>query len=94
MTIHFTAKLSVADDILVKELEKESVILNLKNESYYGLDEVGTRMWKVLTSSESIQTAFGALLEEYEVESDVLHRDLEDLIINLLEKGMLQLNDG
>ena len=94
MEIAFTAKLSVAEDILVRELEGESVILNLNNESYYGLDEVGTRMWTALTSSDSIQEAYEALLEEYEVEDTVLRRDLQEMIEKLVEKGMLEVDNG
>ena len=93
MEVPFTAKLSVADDILVRELGDESVILNLNDESYYGLDEVGTHMWNVLTSSESIQVAYETLIEEYDVEANVLRGDLEELTVKLLKKGMLQLND-
>ena len=93
MVVPFTAKLSVGEDILVRELGEESVILNLNDESYYGLDEVGTQMWNALTSSESIQAAYETLLQEYDVEGGILRRDLEELTVKLLEKGMLQLDD-
>lgn len=94
MDISFTAKVSIADDILVRELENESVILNLNSESYYGLDEIGTRFWNVLTTSESIQDAYEALLGEFEVDAHMLRKDLTQMVKKLIDKGMLKLNDG
>lgn len=68
------------------------MLLNLNNESYYGLDEVGTRMWELLTSSESIQAAYDQLLDEYEVEAETLRRDMQNLISNLFDQGLLEIS--
>lgn len=81
-------------DVLTCELEGESVLLNLKSERYFGLDEVGSRMWKVLTTSESIQAAYQALLAEYAVDPEQLSRDLENFIEKLLGQGLIEVRDG
>jgi len=36
--------------VSLRELEARSVLLNLKTESYLGLDQVGTRMWALFTT--------------------------------------------
>src|SRR5262249_46846096 len=46
MTIAFEKRLVVSKDVLVQELGGESVLLNLNGGRYFGLDEVGTRMWQ------------------------------------------------
>ena len=56
--MHFGASISVPDCVLVRDLDGESVALNLHTERYYGLDEAATRMWTVLTTSLDIQAAF------------------------------------
>jgi hypothetical protein len=33
-------------EVLVQELEGEAVLLNLASERYFGLDDVGTRIWQ------------------------------------------------
>jgi len=71
---------------------EESVLLHLKSETYMGLDPVGTRMWTLLTESESIEKAYAALLGEYEVEGQCLRRDLEDFIGRLVEHDLIALN--
>ena len=79
----------VPDDVLISHLQEESVILNLDSERYFGLDDVGTRFLSVLTSSESIEAAYEQLRQEYDVDNDVLRRDLLALVENLVEKGLL-----
>jgi hypothetical protein len=91
MTISFDSKVTVPDDVLVSQLQGESVLLNLKSECYHGLDEVGTRFWELLTSSESIQSAYEALLSEYAVDPDTLRGDLTELVGALQEKGLVEL---
>lgn len=79
------------DEVLVSSLQTESVILNLKSERYFGLDDVGTRMLAILSKSDSIEAAYETLLEEYEVEGDVLRRDLASLIERLINQGVLEI---
>jgi hypothetical protein len=94
VTVSFDQRISVPADVLVQELEGESVLLNLKSECYFGLDEVGTRMWAVLSNSASIQQAYEALLAEYDVEPDVLRRDLLNLIDKLIEHGLVEIGNA
>src|SRR5258706_15084626 len=90
MPISFAERLILPEDVLISDVDGESVLLNLNSERYFGLDEVGTRMLSLLTTSTSIQTAYEALLEEYEVENETLRHDLADLIDRLVDQGLLQ----
>lgn len=84
--------ITLAPDVLVQELSGESVLLNLKSEEYFGLDEVGSRMLSVLTDSASIQEASDRLLEEYEVDPEKLHQDLLELIEKMVAQGLVTVN--
>ena len=90
MSISFAERLVLPQDVLISNVQGESVLLNLNSERYFGLDEVGTRMLSVLTTSNSIQTAYEALLEEYDVENEALRCDLADLIDRLVDQGLLE----
>ena len=79
--------------VLARELDGESILLNLDTEIYFGLDEVGTRVWNVVTNAPSVQAAYDSLLGEYDVSPDVLRRDMEALLSQLLERGLLELTD-
>jgi hypothetical protein len=87
-------KVSIPDGVLVRELQGESVLLNLNTESYFGLDDVGTRMWAALTGSPSVQAAYEMLLAEYEVDAARLRADLHGFIEKLKEMGLIELSDA
>ena len=89
MTISFSDRVTIPDDVLISHLQEESVILNLDSESYFGLDDVGTRFLSVLTSSESIEAAYERLRNEYDVDPQVLRNDLLALVENLIDQGLL-----
>ena len=89
MQISFSDRVRVPDDVLISSLQEESVILNLDSERYYGLDDVGTRMLSVLSTSESIEAAYESLRDEYDVDGQVLRQDLLALVENLLQKGIV-----
>jgi hypothetical protein len=89
MTISFSDRVRTAEDVLISNLQEESVILNLDSERYYGLDNVGTRFLSVLNTSESIEAAYEVLRDEYDVDAQSLRHDLLELIENLLKQGIL-----
>jgi len=84
----------VPDEVLISNLQEESVILNLNSERYFGLDDVGTRMLSVLAESNTIEAAYERLLTEYDVDPQLLRNDLTSLIENLLEQGLVAIEHG
>lgn len=92
MAISFKDRVKVQDEVLISGLQGESVILNLNSERYFGLDEVGTRFLTLLSEADSIQTAYDALLEEYDVEPEVLRRDLTALLDELIDNGLVKVS--
>jgi hypothetical protein len=93
-SISFSDRVRVPDDVLISNLQEESVILNLNSERYFGLDDVGTRMFSVLTNSDSIEAAYQSLASEYDVDRQVLRQDLIALIENLLQQGLVAIEHG
>lgn len=92
MAISFTDRVKMPEDVLISGLQSELVLLNLNSERYFGLDEIGTRFFALLNSSESVQQAYDALLKEFEVEPEVLRRDLLEFLNTLDEKGLLEVS--
>lgn len=85
---------AIADSVLYQELEEEAVLLNMANQQYYGLNDVGAQMWKSLTEAGSIADAEDRLLKMYEIEQSTLRSDLEALVRDLLKAGLLTPADG
>ena len=93
MAISFSDRVRVPDDVLISNLQEESVILNLDSERYYGLDDVGTRFLSVLNTADSIEKAYEKLIQEYDVDEEVLRKDLLTLVENLMEQGLVEISD-
>ena len=91
-TIDFSQQRVVpAKNVMIRNVADESILLNLSSTQYYRLDDVGTDMWTILTTSETIQIAFETLLAEYDVEPDRLAEDLRELISKLMEQSLIEL---
>ncbi len=94
MPISFSDRVKIPDDVLISNLQEESVILNLDSERYFGLDEVGTHFLSVLTTSDSIEAAYDRLVSEYDVDAPVLRRDLLALVENLINQGLVEISSN
>ena len=94
LAISFEGRVTIPQDVLLSGVEGESVLLNLESERYFGLDEVGTRMFSVLTESNSIQAAYEVLLDEYNVDAKSLRSDLISLINDLVAQGLMEIAGG
>ena len=84
-------KAVACDNLLVRELSGEAILLNLDSGMYYGLDQVGFRMWTVLTAAESIGAAYQQLSSEYEVDREQLLKDVDQLVNDCFKQGLLEL---
>jgi Coenzyme PQQ synthesis protein D (PqqD) len=90
LMVSFMDRVVVPSHVLVRFLDKESVLLNIETERYFGLDETGTRMWQLVTAAPKIEVAYQQLLEEYDVQPELLRENLTDLLARLVENGLLQ----
>ena len=83
--------IKISKDVLTQELAGETVLLDLASENYFGLDEVGTRVWQLLKKGEEGAVLIDTLLCEYEVEREVLEKDISDLLERLSEAGLVEI---
>jgi len=81
----------VPQHVLVRFMDRESVLLNLETERYFGLDETGTRMWQVATSAPNLEAALLQLQDEYDARPEILQSNLTELLGRLVENGLLSL---
>lgn len=69
-------------------------ILDLKAGVYYGLDEVGARIWNLLQEPKIVSEIRHTLLEEYDVEPERCERDLLALLQRLADEGLVEVADA
>lgn len=76
-------------EVLVQELDGEAVILNLDSERYFGLDDVGTRVWLHLLEHRRLDRVCEAMQKEYDVDESKLRADILQLVEELIEAGIV-----
>ena len=83
----------ITPNVLHQEMGGETVLLNLANEKYFGLDFVGTRMWQLLNETQSANDVVTRLTEEYDVPTEQLRADVARLINELVAAGLVSLGE-
>jgi hypothetical protein len=83
--------LSACKDQVSSEIGGEAVILNLQSGTYYGLDEVGKRIWDLIQTPRSVKEVQENLLAEYDVESDQCEKDLIALLQSLADENLIEI---
>jgi coenzyme PQQ synthesis protein D (PqqD) len=90
MNLSEQSVVTVAKDQVSCGLGAESAILNMKDGIYYGLDPIGTHVWKLLQTPRKIADIREVLLQEYDVEPERCRRDLVALLEDLLRAGLIE----
>ncbi len=80
----------VSTDVLSQEVNGEIVLLDLKAETYYGLDPVGAAAWKLIGEGHGRDGVVEAMLQAYDVERSRLETDIDALLAGLLAAGLIR----
>ncbi len=89
MKVSFDTRISVSTDLLVSKVSDEMVILNYSNETYYGLNRIGSRVWDSLTKGNSILDIYEIFRSDFKVPKEKLLRDILNLVEQLLKQGLV-----
>lgn len=82
-----------AKEQVSSDLAGEAVILDFKSGVYYGLNEVGARIWNLIQEPKTINEIRDAILEEYEVEPSQCDLDLKALLQQLKAEGLIEVRN-
>ena len=66
------------------------MLLDLERGVYYGLDEVGARVWELLSQNVALSSILDQLTAEYDVDRATLESDVMGLLEHLKEKGLIR----
>ncbi len=80
-------------DVIVNEFDGETVLLNLKTEEYFSLEKGAAEMYGLLVRYGDPKRVLPILQAGYDAEAEVLQRDLESLISDLVREGILLAGD-
>ncbi len=88
-----SATVVAAADLLATDFDAETVLLNLRDGVYYGLEDVGARVWALLQRPVTVAAIRATLVEEYDVEAERCGRDLRALLEDLAARGLIEVRE-
>jgi hypothetical protein len=83
------ATVSQNPEVVSREVEGELVLLDLESATYFGLNQVGSRIWALAGELGSLRKVCEAMEREYAVPREQLERDVLSLARELRHKGLL-----
>ena len=78
------------EDVIFRNLEGEAVLVHLKAGIYFGLDEVGTRIWDWIGEHGQLGPVLDEIVANYEVEREQAEADLMRLMDDLVENKLVR----
>lgn len=81
-----------AGNVLARRLGDSAILIHLKTNRIYELNETGARVWELLAEDVPLQDVLARLHEEFEVDRETLLQDVTFLIGSLQTEGLL--DDG
>lgn len=80
-------------DILTSEIDGEIVMLSIENSEYYGLDPVGSRIWKIIDEPISAEDIIGRMILEYDVLREQCESDVIGFLNDMFEKRVISITN-
>jgi len=90
MPLNGSAVWAVDQQVMSRRIGDEQVILHVERGIYFGLDEVGTRIWELIEDQASIDAIAVSLATEYEVSLEQAGADATRLVEELLANGLIR----
>ena len=89
--MNLSDKVTIPAQVMARVVGDETVILDLANGIYYGLDPVGARIWQLMAEGQTLMQTCEAMLAEYEVTREDIERDVVALGQTLLDKNLVSI---
>jgi hypothetical protein len=82
--------LVASGDQVSSDLGNETVLLQLRTKTYYGLPGVAGQVWEQLQEPVSVADLRQGLLDRYDVEPERCEKELADLLHQMLDAKLIK----
>lgn len=76
-------------DVIFRELETEAVLLDLASGHYFGLNAVGTRVWRLVENGATVDGVIDGIAEEFDADRAEIARDVVELLTELAARTLV-----
>ena len=79
-----------ADTIVSSELIDETVMMSVEKGTYYGLDDIETKLWQIIETPMSVSALCDSLLSNYDVSREQGETDVLTFLNELHAEGIIE----
>ncbi|NOZ09439.1 MAG: PqqD family protein [Gammaproteobacteria bacterium] len=83
-------RISITHSTIVQKSDDEAILVNLESGTCFGLDEIGTTIFELISTQGTHEGILSALTEQYDASPEELARDLDDFISECLQLGLVE----
>jgi len=84
----------IANEVVSCDLDGEAAILNVRTGVYYGLDEVGASVWRIMREPRTLAEIIKRITSEYDVDPPQCENDLISLLSELAKHGLVEISES
>jgi hypothetical protein len=91
-TLSLTSVVKSTKDLISAPIDDEVVILSVESGAYFGLDEIGSEIWRQLETPTRVSVLCDALATKYDADRLTIERDVLALLESLVTEGLVSVN--
>ena len=82
----------IHDDVVWRNLDGESVLLNLESNFYYSLNDTGTFIYEQIKEGQSVHQILEHFYNTYrdQAEPETMKKDIFEVLEDLLKEGLIE----
>ena len=82
--------ISQIEEIVASDIDGETVMMSIENGKYYGLDDIGSRIWELIERPVKVSDLIDTLLERFDVDRETCERDVLKFLNELNDDKVLK----
>jgi Coenzyme PQQ synthesis protein D (PqqD) len=83
-------KYKLKEGVIYQEVGEEALLLNEETEEVFSLNAVAREIWLAVQRTNSVDGGVAELIQLYQVDSEVLLHDAQDLFKSIAKAGLLE----
>jgi hypothetical protein len=87
-----TTMISRSPSVLTAEVDGEIVMMSIEQGRYFGLDDIGSDIWKRIEPPCSFASLIDGLAVDYEADRATIAADVQNLLGRMVEQDVVRLS--
>ncbi|PFN00478.1 PqqD family protein [Bacillus cereus] len=80
-------------DLIVFEEDKEILLINMRENTFYSLDSIGSIIWRKIEEYKRIDKVIDYICVNSNVEKDTVEKDVTEFVYDLEKVGVIEIEE-